>query len=62
MKNQEKQSGVTIHEVNNEYDSGKIILQKKLELTIDENIDSLELKIKELEQSAIVEAFKNYLK
>jgi phosphoribosylglycinamide formyltransferase-1 len=62
IKNQEKQSGVTIHEVNNEYDSGKIILQKKLELSIDENIDSLELKIKELEQSAIVEAFKNYLK
>ncbi len=62
IKNQEKQSGVTIHEVNNEYDSGKIILQKKLELSIDENIDSLELKIKELEQSAIVEVFKNYLK
>ncbi len=62
IQNKEKESGVTIHEVNTEYDSGKVILQKKLELSMDENINSLEFKIKELERNAIVEAFKNYLK
>ncbi|MDD5400363.1 MAG: formyltransferase family protein [Sulfurimonas sp.] len=59
MKNQEKVSGVTVHEVNENYDEGKIILQKKLILSEDESVDSLEAKIKKLEQSAIVEAFKN---
>lgn len=59
MKNQEKVSGVTVHEVNENYDEGKIILQKKLILDEDESVDSLEAKIKKLEQSAIVEAFKN---
>lgn len=59
MKNQEKVSGVTIHEVNENYDEGKIILQKKLILDEDESVDSLEAKIKKLEQSTIVEAFKN---
>lgn len=62
IKNRDKISGVTIHEVNTEYDSGKIILQKELKLSIDESVDSLEEKIKKLEQSAIVEAFKKYLK
>lgn len=62
IKNREEVSGVTIHEVDAEYDNGKIILQKELKLSIDESVDSLESKIKKLEQSAIVEAFKKYLK
>jgi phosphoribosylglycinamide formyltransferase-1 len=59
IKNQEKESGVTIHEVDENYDEGKVILQKKLILSKDESIESLETKIKKLEQNAIVEAFKN---
>ncbi|MDQ1244714.1 MAG: phosphoribosylglycinamide formyltransferase 1 [Campylobacterota bacterium] len=62
IHNCEKVSGVTIHEVNSEYDSGKIILQKELQLDIEESVDSLESKIKKLEQSAIVEAFKKIFK
>lgn len=61
IKNREKASGVTIHEVNENYDEGKIILQKKLILDEDESVDSLELKIKKLEQITIVEAFKNLI-
>jgi len=59
VKNREKESGVTIHLVNENYDDGEILLQKKLSLSKDENVDSLESKIKKLEQIAIVEAFKN---
>ncbi len=59
IKNAEKESGVSIHEVSEEYDEGKILLQKKLTLSQDESVDTLELKIKQLEGSAIVEVLKN---
>ena len=59
IKNAEKESGVTIHEVCEEYDEGKILLQKKLTLSQGESVDSLELKIKQLERTAIVEVLKN---
>ncbi len=57
IKNGEKTSGVTIHEVNENYDDGKIILQKSLLLDGQESVDSLETKIKEVEKIAIVAAF-----
>lgn len=61
IKNKEKISGVTIHEVNEIYDDGKIILQKELSLAQDETVDSLETRIKELELKAILESFQLYL-
>jgi phosphoribosylglycinamide formyltransferase 1 len=62
IKNNEKYSGVTIHEVNEHFDEGKIIFQEKFALDENEDIDSLEQKIKELEALAIVEGFKICLK
>jgi len=59
IKNAEKESGVTIHEVSEEYDEGKILLQKKLTLSQNESVESLELKIKQLESSSIVEVLQN---
>lgn len=61
LENKEKLTGVTIHEVNENYDEGKVILQKKLLLSEGETIEGLELKIKSLEQLAIVEALQEYL-
>ena len=55
IANMESKSGVTIHYVNEFYDDGKIILQKELTLSKNENVDSLEQKIKKLEKVAIVE-------
>ncbi len=57
IKNKETISGVTIHEVNENYDEGKIILQKSIDIDEKETVNSLESKIKNLEQEAIVEAF-----
>ena len=57
----EKQSGVTIHEVNENYDEGEIILQKSIDLSLDETAESLETKIKNLEKTAIVEALVKYV-
>jgi len=54
----EKTSGVTIHEVNEVYDSGKIIFQKSLTLNEKETPESLEGKIKAIEGLAIVDGLK----
>ncbi len=62
IQNHEKQSGVTIHEVNENFDEGKIIFQNKLILEKNETVESLENRIKELEISAIIEGFKICLK
>ncbi len=59
VANKEKISGVTIHEVNEEYDEGKILLQKELPLSDNETPQTLESKIKDLEKIAIVEALRN---
>jgi len=58
IKNQEKKSGVTIHHVNENYDEGEIILQNSLNVLKEDTPQSLETKVKVLEQKAIVEAFK----
>ena len=62
IKNKDKTSGVTIHEVNEVYDDGKILLQREISLAKDETQESLEAKIKELEKTTIVEALKQCLK
>ena len=59
ISNRENESGVTIHQVSQEYDEGEILLQKKLFLSENENVESLEFKIKELEKVAIIESLKN---
>lgn len=61
IANQETISGVTIHKVDEEYDSGKIILQKELTLSKNETVDTLESKIKELEGQTIVAALTNFI-
>ncbi|MFW2612152.1 phosphoribosylglycinamide formyltransferase [Aliarcobacter butzleri] len=61
IKNGEKESGVTIHFVNEVYDEGEKILVKKLKLEVNETVDTLEEKIKNLEKEAIIEAFKKIL-
>ncbi len=61
IQNSELFSGVTIHEVNENYDEGKVILQKKLTLDKNENAHTLEAKIKKLEQKTIIEGIKLHL-
>ncbi|WP_343029873.1 MULTISPECIES: phosphoribosylglycinamide formyltransferase [Sulfurimonas] len=61
IKNKEKVSGVTIHEVNENYDEGKIILQKSLEIHPNETVEKLEERIKELEKSTILEGLQQCL-
>ena len=50
LKSGDKETGITIHYVNENYDEGKIISQFKTEINNNETIDSLLLKIKGLEK------------
>jgi len=61
IENKEKESGITIHYVNNEYDSGEIILQEKCIVSDDESHESLAKKIHELEHEFFPKAIEKLL-
>lgn len=44
-------TGITIHQVNNEYDRGEIVFQEEVTLCKDETLDSLKKKIQLLEHA-----------
>lgn len=58
LKNKEKETGCTLHEVSEEVDKGKIILQKKLEINENETPETLKDKVQKLEQECLLEALK----
>ena len=58
IQNKEKQSGVTAHFVNEEYDKGKIILQKSLDIKPTWDEYDLEKHIKILEKDVVLEVLK----
>ena len=49
LLNKEKETGIKIHFVNEKYDKGEIIFQKKINLPNDETLNSIKAKIKSLE-------------
>ncbi len=61
IDSKEKESGCTIHFVNENYDEGEYILQEKILLTKDENLESLEKKIKKLESESIIKALQKLI-
>ena len=58
----EAQSGITVHYVNELYDSGEIILQARVSLDENETPDSLAAKIHQLEQAYFPVAIEQVLK
>ena len=58
----EVQSGITVHYVNELYDSGEIILQARVSLDANETPDSLAAKIHQLEQAYFPVAIEQVLK
>lgn len=57
----EKESGITIHWVNSEYDKGEIIYQHKCDVEISDTPETLRNKIKELEMKYFPEIISNVL-
>ncbi len=61
LKAGEKESGCTLHEVSEEVDRGKIIMQKKVLIEKGETPESLKDKVQKLEQQCILEAVKRVI-
>ena len=49
LRNKEKETGITIHYVNEKYDKGEIIFQKKINLNKNETLSTIKAKVKSLE-------------
>ena len=62
LKNREQESGITIHYVNAHYDEGEIIAQFKTAIEHNEDINSLEEKIHELEYTHYPKVIEDLLK
>ena len=62
IKNNEAFSGVTIHLVNEFYDKGEILFQKKCALSVDETAESLSKKISSLEHKYFAPTILNFIK
>jgi phosphoribosylglycinamide formyltransferase 1 len=57
----EKESGITIHYVDEEYDHGDIIIQEKCKVDADETPESLQMKVRELEFEHLPKAVEMFL-
>tara|TARA_B110000908_G_scaffold77082_1_gene92761 strand:- start:1120 stop:1692 length:573 start_codon:yes stop_codon:yes gene_type:complete len=62
LENKEKDSGISVHFVNQNYDEGKIILQKTCPILEGETIDTLAAKIHQLEYKYFPIAIEKTLK
>jgi len=56
----EKESGVTVHFVNNEYDRGSIIRQTKVEVLDTDDAESLSAKVQAAEKIQLIEVLKDF--
>lgn len=60
--NNENETGITIHQVNAEYDEGKILAQKTIPLTPDDSVDDIEQKVRTAEPIFYIETLRKILK
>ena len=56
LKNNEKETGCTIHLVTDEVDKGPVVIQKRCLVDSDDTIESLKAKVQNLEGAAFLEA------
>jgi phosphoribosylglycinamide formyltransferase 1 len=61
VENREKETGITIHFVNENYDEGNIIFQKKVTLLITDTPEVVAEKIHELEQQYFPKVIEDFL-
>jgi len=61
IENREKESGITIHFVNNEYDKGNIIFQSRCKIEPNDDYESLAKKIHSLEYEYFPQVIENVI-
>ncbi|HPD82253.1 MAG: phosphoribosylglycinamide formyltransferase [Alphaproteobacteria bacterium] len=59
--NRDSETGATIHLVNDEYDKGKIISQKKINVLETDNVDDIEKNVREIEPQFYIETLKKII-
>jgi len=59
--NKEKESGMTVHLVNEVYDDGKILAQYKVEIAPEDNAETIQKKVLALEHQYFSEVVENYI-
>lgn len=60
--NNETKTGITIHQVDNQYDSGKILAQKIIPLNAADTVDDIENKVRTTEPDFYVQTVRKILK
>ena len=61
LKSGVKETGCTIHLVDEGVDTGKILLQKKCNIKPDETVETLKRKVQKLEGEAFIEVINNFI-
>tara|TARA_B110000444_G_scaffold258392_1_gene299189 strand:- start:11983 stop:12561 length:579 start_codon:yes stop_codon:yes gene_type:complete len=61
ISNKEKKTGISIHEVNEDYDKGKIIFQAKILVLPEDTIESLASRVQDLEKEHFPNIIKEFL-
>jgi phosphoribosylglycinamide formyltransferase-1 len=61
-ENGDKETGATVHLVNEKYDEGKILAQKKIDVLPDDSAEDIEEKVKAIEPQLYIETIKKILK
>ncbi len=61
LENKEKETGATVHIVTKEYDQGPIINQKKVSLTDHETVESIRIKVQQIEAPLYVDTLKGII-
>ena len=61
VANGEKKTGVTVHFVNENYDEGKILAQKEIDILPGEKAEELESRVKDIEKGFLVETLSKIL-
>ena len=59
--NQEKETGITVHLVNEDYDKGEIIFQKRIKIPTNFKVEDIILKVQELEKKYFPKIIEEYL-
>ena len=57
----EKESGVTIHLVNSQYDNGKIVAQEKVDISACKSPEEIAQKVLDIEHKLYARTIKEYL-
>ena len=60
VENKEKETGVTLHFVNEEYDKGKIIAQTKVKVFKDDTPEDVSTRVQKAEKIQLVDALKDF--